>query len=170
MTEEQRSLLKAQLSALLHEADDSPSLESKPEDSSLPAALLIGQAPSASLGYRYVSAPPYEAVILGSLTYSELLSFREDAVFKALAQGKPVLLWVPGLPHRMHPCQSRPLLLRAASAERELRSLGVTPLDGPEKRRYISAAEARRLKELGQPLPPGALLSPLARELLEGSK
>lgn len=170
MTEDQRSQLKAQLTALLRQVGGEPCPAAQPEapgDSSLPAALLIGQRPSAPLGFRYVSGAPYEAVVLGSLTYAGLLSFREDAVFEALAQGKPVYLWAPGLPHRKQPCQSRPLLLQAARAERELRSLGAVPLDAPEKRRYVSAAEARRLKEAGQPLPPGALLSPLAKELWE---
>ena len=170
MTEEQRSQLKAQLSALLHEAGSAHDPAGTPEDPSLLAALLIGKAPSASLGFRYVSRVPFDAVILGSLTYGELLSFREEAVFEALAQGKPVYLWVPGLPHRKKPCQSRPLLLAASRAERELRSLGITPLDAPEKRRYISAAEARRLKESGQGLPPGALISPLAKEFWESNK
>ena len=40
-------------------------------------ALLIGVEPSTELGFRYVTEPPYEAVVIGSLTLSELLRFRD---------------------------------------------------------------------------------------------
>ena len=35
-------------------------------------ALLIGKEPGAELGYGYVSQPPYEAVVIGSLTLAQL--------------------------------------------------------------------------------------------------
>ena len=41
-------------------------------------ALLIGREPGAELGYDYVSEPPYEAVVIGSLTLGQLLRFREE--------------------------------------------------------------------------------------------
>lgn len=59
-------------------------------------ALLIGREPGAELGFEYVQSPPYEAVVLGSLTLGELLRFREERVLEALAQGKQVLLYTPG--------------------------------------------------------------------------
>ena len=61
-------------------------------------ALLIGREPAAELGYSYVTEGPYEAVVIGSLTISQLLRFREERVLQALAEGKPVHLYTPGLP------------------------------------------------------------------------
>ena len=55
-------------------------------------ALLIGKEPAAELGYDYVAEPPYDAVVIGSLTLSRLLRFREERVLSALAEGKPVYL------------------------------------------------------------------------------
>ena len=40
-------------------------------------ALLIGREPGAELGFDYVQEPPYEAVVIGSLTLGQLLSFRQ---------------------------------------------------------------------------------------------
>ena len=60
-------------------------------------ALLIGQAPPL-LGYEYVEKPPYEAVVLGSLTLSELLCFSVEEALQALAEGKTVVVYTPGLP------------------------------------------------------------------------
>ena len=53
-------------------------------------ALLIGKEPVAELGYDYVMETPYDAVVIGSLTLSQLLRFREERVLYALAEGKPV--------------------------------------------------------------------------------
>lgn len=142
--------------------------EKEPETA--PAALLVGGAPTQPLGYRYVSAPPYTAVVIGQLTYTELLYFREETVFSALAEGIPVYLWAQGLPHRRMPCKSRPLLSRLAAAERELRSLGILLLDGNPKRRFISGEEAQRIRASGAPVPPGAVLSPLAKDILTDGK
>ena len=50
-------------------------------------ALLIGREPGLELGYQYVTEPPYEAVMIGSLRLSELLRFREERVLAALAEG-----------------------------------------------------------------------------------
>ena len=60
-------------------------------------ALLIGKEPAAELGYSYVTEPPYDAVVIGSLTLSQLLRFREERVLSALAEGKPVVMdfWAP---------------------------------------------------------------------------
>ena len=38
-------------------------------------AFLVGEEPPCSLGYTYVNAPPYEAVVLGSLSIGQMLSF-----------------------------------------------------------------------------------------------
>ena len=38
-------------------------------------ALLIGREPERDLGYSYVTQPPYDAVVIGSLTFSQLLQF-----------------------------------------------------------------------------------------------
>ena len=41
-------------------------------------ALLVGKEPGAELGYGYVTEPPYDVVVIGSLTLSQLLRFREE--------------------------------------------------------------------------------------------
>ena len=53
-------------------------------------ALLIGAEPAVSLPYTYVQTPPYEAVVVGSLTLSQALGLREEQVLQALAEGKPI--------------------------------------------------------------------------------
>lgn len=135
-------------------------------ESRLPPALLVGKAPPEDLGYRYVEAPPYEAVVIGSLKTGQLLCFRDERVLEALLQGIPVYLYVPGLPGR-EAGKNRALLARMAAAQRELKSWGVIFTDGGARRRFVSAEEARRLRDQGAPPPPGAVLSPLAREILE---
>ena len=59
-------------------------------------ALLIGNRPP--LNYEFVEKEPYEAVVIGSLTMSQLLRFSEQPVLEALAKGMPVVLYTPGLP------------------------------------------------------------------------
>ena len=49
-------------------------------------ALLVGKEPGVELGYAYVEAPPYEAVVIGSLTLGQLLRFEEPGVLEALAE------------------------------------------------------------------------------------
>ena len=51
-------------------------------------ALLIGMEPPCSLGYTYVDAPPYEAVVIGSLSLCQMLSFSYEEALAALAAGK----------------------------------------------------------------------------------
>ena len=67
-------------------------------------ALLIGREPAADLGMAYVPEEPYDAVVIGSLELGQLLRFREERVLAALAEGKPVYLYTPGLPQ----VQNRP--------------------------------------------------------------
>ena len=52
-------------------------------------ALLIGKEPAAELGYDYVMEAPYDAVVIGSLTLSQLLRFRDELTAQA---GKAGLL------------------------------------------------------------------------------
>ena len=127
-------------------------------------ALLIGTEPATALGYTYVTAAPYEAVVIGSLNRSQLLFFNEEAVLTALAEGKPVLLYEPGLPDGG--C-SRSLSAAFASRRRELKNWGIVFTDGGQKK-LITATEARNLLAAGKRPPAGAVLTPLAKEVLEG--
>lgn len=128
-------------------------------------ALLIGKEPGMALGYDYVKEPPYEAVVMGSLSLGELLRFREERVLEALAQGKQVLLYTPGLPEAS---KNRSLAGSLASAQRELKNWGVLFTDGGRKR-LITAEEARILRQQGRRPGPDAVLTPLAKEVLEGN-
>lgn len=128
-------------------------------------ALLIGREPDADLGMRYVQNAPYDAVVIGSLTPGQLLRFRDDQVLAALAAGKSVYLYTPGLPQ----VKNRALAASLASAQRELKNWGVLFTDGGRKR-LITAEEAKNLKRIGQRPGPGAVLTPLAREIMEESE
>ena len=61
-------------------------------------SLLIGQEPAVSMDCAYVQSPPYDQIVIGSLTLGQLLCFRDERVLSALAQGLPVYLYTPGLP------------------------------------------------------------------------
>lgn len=128
-------------------------------------ALLIGKAPTV-LNYDYVNQEPFETVVIGSLTLGQLLSFREEAVLQALAEGKPVYLYTPGLPESP---KNRSLAASLAAAQRQLRNWGVLFTDGGQKR-LITAEDARALRRAGKRPGPGAVLTPLAREIMEGTK
>lgn len=129
-------------------------------------ALLIGREPDAELGYTYVSEPPYDVVVVGSLTLAQLLRFREERVLCALAEGKSVYLYTPGLPEAP---RNRALAGSLTAAQRELKNWGVLFTDGGRKR-LITAEEARLLRSTGGTVSPGAVLTPLAKEILEGTK
>ena len=128
-------------------------------------ALLIGKEPVADLGYAYVQEAPYDVVVIGSLSLNQLLRFREEAVLQALADGKSVFLYTPGLPESP---KNRPLAGSLTAAQRELKSWGVVFTDGGRKR-LVTAEEARRLRNSGENPGPGAVLTPLAKEIMEGS-
>ena len=128
-------------------------------------ALLVGKEPAVELGYSYVAAEPYDAVVIGSLNLSQLLQFREEPVLEALARGKPVYLYTPGLPEAP---KNRDLSGSLTAAQRELKNWGVIFTDGGRKR-LVTAEEARTLRLKGQLPGPGAVLTPLAKEILEGS-
>ena len=110
-------------------------------------ALLIGKEPAAELGYDYVMEAPYDAVVIGS-------------------EGKPVYLYTPGLPEAP---KNRMLSGSLASAQRELKNWGVLFTDGGRKK-LITAEEARALRAAGKLPSPGAVLTPLAKEIMEGKK
>lgn len=71
-------------------------------------ALLVGRAPQAAAGWRFVTDGPYEAVILGSLTAAELLRFPDEASAQALLEGKPVYYCPEGLDYRRHAKTGKP--------------------------------------------------------------
>ena len=129
-------------------------------------ALLLGKEPGMDLGFQYVQDAPYDAVVIGSLTISRLLRFREEAVLEALAEGKTVYLYTPGLPEVP---KNRALSGSLTAAQRELKNWGVLFTDGGRKR-LITAEEARILRAAGRRPAPGAVLTPLAREIMEGTK
>ena len=124
-------------------------------------ALLIGNEPATALPYTYVQAPPYDAVVVGSLSLSQALGLREERVLQALAEGKQVFLYTPGLPESP---KNRALAGSLTAAQRELKSWGVVFTDGGRKR-LITAEEARSLRSRGALPGPGAVLTPLAKEI-----
>ena len=129
-------------------------------------AYLVGKAPPLPLGYEYGDAAPYDAVVIGSMTIGQLLRFREERVLQALAEGKGVFLYTPGLPESP---KNRALAGSLAAAQRELKAWGVIFTDGGRKR-LVTAEEARNLRAQGKQPGPGAVLTPLAKEILEGTQ
>ena len=127
-------------------------------------ALLIGREPAADFGCSYVKEGNFDAVIIGSLELSQLLRFRNESVLQALAEGKSVYFYTPGLPESP---KNRALAASLASAQRDLKSWGVIFTDGGRKR-LITAEEARQLRSQGRNPGPGAVLTPLAKEILNG--
>ena len=125
-------------------------------------ALLIGKEPGHVLGYTYVTEPPYDAVVIGSLSLGQLLHFSNEEVLAALAEGKQVVLYTPGLPESP---KNRSLSASLASSRRELKNWGIRFTDGGQKR-LITAQEAKQLRLSGTMPGAGAVLTPLAREIL----
>ena len=128
-------------------------------------ALLIGKQPDRELGFTYVTEPPWDGVVIGSLSIGQLLRFREERVLEALGAGKPVYLYTPGLPE----VKNRALAGSLASARRELKNWGVLFTEG-NQRHLVTAEEARLLRRQGKLPAPGAVLTPLAREIMEGKQ
>ena len=126
-------------------------------------ALLIGNPPPVELGFAYVTEGDYDAVVIGSLTLGQLLQFREERVLAALAEGKQVLLYTPALPQAG---KNRALAGSLTGAQRELKNWGVIFTDGGRKR-LVTAEEARRMVRSGQLPAPNAVLTPLAKEIME---
>ena len=109
-------------------------------------ALLIGKEPQWTLPYEYVKEPPYDAVVVGSLPLSQALRLADDRVLQALAEGKPVVLYTPGLPAAPG---NRALSASLAASRREMKSWGIVFTDGAQ-RKLITAQEARALKNAGK--------------------
>ena len=126
------------------------------------SAYLIGSEPP-NLGYTYVKEPPFDTVVIGSLSHSQLLHFREEAALQALAEGKSVILYTPGLPDAP---KNRALAASLASSRRELKSWGIVFTDGGQKK-LITAQQARTMRQQGLAPAPGAVLTPLAKEIFE---
>ncbi len=125
-------------------------------------ALLIGADPH--LGHRYVREPPYDGVVIGSLDLGQLLCFQEEAVLQALAQGKRVELYAPGLPQVTG---NRALAASVSEATRKLKAWGIVFTEG-QSRQLICEQAAREMKARGELPAAGAVLTPSAREILEG--
>lgn len=126
-------------------------------------ALLIGAEPPCDLGFSYVAAPPFDGVVIGSLGLSEALYFRNEPALAALSDGKPVVCYVPGFPQSP---KNRALAAALASSRRNMKNLGIVFTDGGQKR-LITAQQAREMKLSGKTPAPGAVLTPLAKEILE---
>ena len=126
-------------------------------------ALLVGTEPDRCLPYAYVKEPPYEGVVIGSLPLSQALHLTDDRILQALAEGKPVILYTPGLPTAQG---NRGLSAALAASRREMKAWGIVFTDGAQ-RKLITAQEARSLKAAGKYPGAGAVLTPLAREILE---
>ena len=128
-------------------------------------ALLIGRTPEGLPDWEYVTEGPSDAVVIGSLKLSQLVQFREEAVLEALSVGKPVYLYTPGLPEVP---RNRALAATVAACQRELKNWGVIFTDGGRKK-LVTAQEAKLLRQKGLRPGPGAVMTPLAKEILEGS-
>ena len=126
-------------------------------------ALLIGKEPDRVLPYEYGKEAPYDAGVIGSLSLSPALRLSDERVLQALSQGKQVILYTPGLP--LAP-GNRALSASLAASRREMKSWGIVFTDATQKR-LITAQEARALKAAGKHPGAGAVLTPLAREILE---
>ena len=126
-------------------------------------AWLLGREPARNLGYTYVKEPPFDAVVIGSLTLSQALRFSEERALQALAEGKPVVLYSPGFPESP---KNRSLAAALASSRREMKNWGILFTDGCQKK-LITAQEAKAMRQAGVLPGPGAVLTPLAKEILE---
>lgn len=129
-----------------------------------PAALLIGNAPTEDLGWRYVDGGAYSAVMIGSMSACALLHFPDEVCTEALLLGTPVYLWEAGLQWHKSTA-NRALLTRLLAAQRQMKQLGVQFLSASPDR-LLTAEEVRR--RLSRGLPVTGRLTPLARDVLEG--
>lgn len=126
-------------------------------------ALLVGTEPERSLPYTYVKEPPYDGVVIGSLPLSQALRLTDDRILQALAEGKSVVLYTPGLPTAPG---NRGLSAALAASRREMKAWGIVFTDGAQ-RKLITAQEASAMKAAGKYPGAGAVLTPLAREIFE---
>ena len=126
-------------------------------------ALLLGDKPPCDLGYSYENTPPYDAIVIGSLTIGQALCFRNETVLQFLAEGKSVVCYAPGFPQAP---KNRALGAALASSRRERKNWGILFTDGCQKK-LITAQEAKAMRQAGKLPGPGAVLTPLAKEILE---
>ena len=126
-------------------------------------ALLIGEKPPCDLGFRYETNPPYDGVVIGSLSLGQALVFANEQALAALAEGKQVVCYEPGFPQAS---KNRALSTALVTAKRNMKNLGIIFVSGGQKR-LITAEAARQMKLAGQKPAPGAVLTPLAKEILE---
>ena len=124
---------------------------------------LIGEKPPCDLGVTYEFAPPYDAVVIGSLTLPQALYFANEQALNALAEGKKVICYTPGFPQAP---KNRALAAALASSRRNMKALGIVFTDGAQKK-LITAQEAMALKQAGKTPAPGSVLTPLAKEILQ---
>ena len=126
-------------------------------------ALLIGQKPDRDLGFTYEGNPPFDAVVIGSLSLGQALLFANEQALSALAEGKKVVCYEPGFPQSP---QNRALGTALATAKRNMKNLGIVFVSGGQKR-LITAEEAREMTRTGRRPAPGSVRTPLAKEILE---
>ena len=127
-------------------------------------AFLIGEKPPCDLGFTSEGSPPFDGVVIGSLTLGQALLFANEQALSALAEGKKVVCYEPGFPQSP---KNRALGAALANAKRNMKNLGIIFTDGGQKR-LITAEEARQMKLTGRRPAPGSVLTPLAKEILEG--
>lgn len=128
-------------------------------------AFLIGKRPPKDLGWHYVTEGEYQAVVIGSLSSWDLLTFPDPISAEALLRGKPVFLWAEALDYRLYRSTcNRGLYSRLLSAERRLKDLGVQTV-GEREEKILTAQEVRRRLQKGEPIQ--GRLTPLARDVLE---
>ena len=155
--------------ALVRAVTDAVLARIAPAREGAPRALLIGSPPAQETGFALVDCAPYDAVVIGGAGPGFYLTLSDDRVLTALLDGRPVYFDEAQLPSRVHRAsRARALLGKLQSGERLLRQLGARPLPGADARHIVTAETARRLRTQGAPLPPAAVLTPLARDILEG--
>lgn len=133
-----------------------------------PKAFCVGEVPE-TLPFLPVTQPPYDAVVLCSLSPAQLLSMPDDTVCRALLAGIPVYLREEGLEHRGYSgTGAKALLSLLQSKERQLRNLGVKSLSKTADSRLLTAQDVKKILSQGGSLPRDARLTPLARDIWEG--
>lgn len=93
-------------------------------------ALLIGREPGQELGYCYVTEPPYEAVVIGSLSLGQLLRFGRSGCWKLWRKASRCCCIPPDCPGTPQPGAGRGALPLPG---RELKNWGVLFTDGGRK-------------------------------------
>ena len=129
-----------------------------------PKALLIGDDPKVDNNYNYVNEKPYEAVVIGRLTPEGMFRMPTDAVCAALLEQVPVYM----LDHQMWKDSktARALCRELSAAQQRLYRLGVQPIH--RGARFLTAEQARNMRQCGKKPEEHCRMTPLARDILEG--